>query len=140
MRIYSVHIRRGGLDPDRDIVLVKEGFSWSAALFAPAWALWRGLWASAAVMLLSLGGLIALATGLGGAGMAMGWVLVGFSSVVGFLANDLYRGSLERRGFVLQDIVAAPNRDGAEYRFFDRNPAIAADVAGAAGVVGAASI
>ena len=30
MRLYSVHLRRHGLDPDRDIVLVKEGFSWPA--------------------------------------------------------------------------------------------------------------
>ncbi len=136
MRIYSVHIRRGGLDPDRDIVLVKEGFSWPAALFAPLWALWRGLWASAVVILLSIGGVIALTTGLGMGSITAGWVLIGFMVVTGFLANDLCRGSLARRGFVLLDIVAAPNRDGAEHRFFDRNPAIATDVANEVGAVG----
>ncbi|MBI2584926.1 MAG: DUF2628 domain-containing protein, partial [Rhodospirillales bacterium] len=34
MRLYSVHLRRHGLDPDRDLVLVKEGFSWPAFLLS----------------------------------------------------------------------------------------------------------
>ena len=47
MRLYSVHLRRHGLDPDRDIVLVKEGFSWPALLFSFLWALRHQLWLAA---------------------------------------------------------------------------------------------
>ncbi len=132
MRIYSVHIRRGGLDPERDIVLVKEGFSWPAALFVPVWAAWHGLWAAAAIMLVSMSGLMAVATGLGVGSGSEGLLLAGTATVIGFLANDLFRASLEWRGFVMLDIVAAPNREAAEFRFFDRNPALAADIAASA--------
>jgi len=135
MRIYSAHIRRGGLDPERDIVLVKEGFSWPAALFAPAWALWHGLWVPAAIMFVSIGGLMAAAKGFGIGSDAAGLLLAGAATVIGFLANDLCRASLERRGFVMHDIVAAPSRESAEYRFFDRNPALAADIAASVGTV-----
>ena len=134
MRIYSVHIRRGGLDPERDIVLVKEGFSWPAALFSPVWGLWYGLWVPAGVMALAIGGLMAAAAGLGLGPDATGLLWSGLAVVIGYLANDLRCASLERRGFVLHDIVAAPNRETAEHRFFDRHPALAADVADMAGV------
>ena len=40
MRVYSVHIRRHGLDYDRDIAVVKEGFSWPALCFGALWALY----------------------------------------------------------------------------------------------------
>ncbi|MBI4365233.1 MAG: DUF2628 domain-containing protein, partial [Deltaproteobacteria bacterium] len=50
MRLYSVHLRRHGLDPDRDLVLVKEGFSWPAFLLSFLWALWQRLWLAAAVI------------------------------------------------------------------------------------------
>ena len=35
----SFHIRHSGLDPDRDVVLVKEGFSWPAFFFSGFWGL-----------------------------------------------------------------------------------------------------
>lgn len=129
MRIYSVHIRRGGLDPERDIVLVREGFSWPAALFAPFWALWCGLWIPAIALVLAIGGLMAISGALGASGVFTGIVLAGVAAVTGYIANDLYRANLERRGFVFQDIVAAQDRDSAEHRFFDRNPSLAAGIA-----------
>ena len=133
MRIYSVHIRRGGLDLERDVVLVKEGFSWPAAIFGTTWALWYGLWGTAAAMFLLEGGLFAAARGFGiGWGSAV-FLMVGTVTVIGFVANDLYRASLERRGFVLRDTVAAPNRETAEHRFFDRTPALATEMADSVG-------
>ncbi len=133
MRIYSVHIRRDGLNPDRDIVLVKEGFSWPAALFAPLWALWNELWIVAAWMLLFIAGAAAIVVSLGLGGVATAWLSVGLAVMAGFLANDLMRVALERRGFVLRDVVVAANKDSAAFRFFDRNPELASIVMGTEG-------
>ena len=44
MRVYTVHLRRHGLMPERDLVLVREGFSWWAFLFTSLWALWHRMW------------------------------------------------------------------------------------------------
>jgi len=129
MRIYTVHIRRGGLDPDRDIVLVKEGFSWSAALCAPVWAMWQGMWVTAIVALLVFGGVFFVVASFGLSSSATMWLLAGVAGILGFLATDLRLSSLRRSGFVFHDVVAAPNSDGAAYRFFERNPVLADDIA-----------
>ncbi|HAD86887.1 MAG TPA: DUF2628 domain-containing protein, partial [Rhodospirillaceae bacterium] len=44
MRVFTVHIRRHALDPDKDVRLIKEGFSWPAFLFSFLWALWNRMW------------------------------------------------------------------------------------------------
>ncbi len=135
MRIYSVHIRREGLDPDADIVLVKEGFSWPAALFMPLWALWRGLWLASAGMVLAVAAISAIAT-INGLGHSIApWLYLGAALLSGYNANDLIRASLERRGFEMRDIIAAPNRDTAVFRFFDARPELAASVTGAGGEI-----
>ena len=54
MRLYSVHLRRHGLDPDRDSVLGKEGFSWPALLFSFLWALRHRLWLAAVAIFLAV--------------------------------------------------------------------------------------
>ena len=51
MNTYTVHLRRHGLDPERDVVLVKEGFSWPAFFLSFLWALWHQLWLAAALIL-----------------------------------------------------------------------------------------
>ena len=44
MKVYTVHLRRHGLDLERDIVLVCEGFSWPAFILSLVWALWNRMW------------------------------------------------------------------------------------------------
>lgn len=130
MRVYSVHTRRGGLDPDSDIVLIKEGFCWPAALFGPVWAAWHGLWIPTAILTVTIVGLSTI-LGFFDLGDATPlWLIGGIVAGTGFVGNDLRRTRLARRGFVLEDVVVAADRDGAEHRFFDRHPVLAADVVG----------
>ena len=128
MRHYTVHLRRHGLDPDRDLVLVKEGFSWPAFFFSVLWALWHRLWLVAGIFFL-----IQLAMSL----VLAVWTLdpvsasavsVGAALIFGYAANDLRRWVLGRRGFVETAVVAADGLDGAERRFLDDEPALAADL------------
>ena len=44
MRVYTVHLRHRGLNPDNDIVLVSEGFCWGACVLSLIWALWHRMW------------------------------------------------------------------------------------------------
>ena len=128
MRHYTVHLRRHGLDPDRDLVLVKEGFSWPAFFFSVLWALWHRLWLVAGIFfLVQLAMSLILAVWMPDpvAAIAMS---VGTALILAYAANDLWRWALERLGFVETAVVAADDRDGAERRFLDGEPALAADL------------
>lgn len=129
MRVYTLH-HPAGADVLREApVLVKEGFNWPAALFTGLWALWSGMWLIALLLFGAAAGLHA-AMDFAGAGepvqIAAG---IGFSLIVGYCANDWWRARLERRGYRLQGIVAAPDKDSARRRWFDLHPP--GDAAGA---------
>jgi len=128
MRVYSVHIRRHGGDVDRDLVLVKEGFSLWAALFNVIWALWHGMW-TVALGLFVVGVALALVTSaLGADPTTKAAVSVAFDIIVGFVGNDLRRWTLERRGFAEAGLVSAGTTDGALQRFLDLRPDVAEEL------------
>ncbi len=123
MRIYTVHERPvvPGQDQDAalvDAVLVKEGFSWLAFLVAPLWALhhrqWLGLVAYAVA--LTLLGLAAQGAALGEAAQSV--LARGLALLVGASANDWRRRTLAREGYGLAGVVAAPDLEAAEERWF----------------------
>jgi hypothetical protein len=119
MRVYTVHIAPGETDP----VLIKEGFSWPAFFFSLPWALWNRLWLVALLVVVVAG---ALDVSLMYAGLnevvrfAAG---LGYSVIVGYLANDWRRSRLARRGLRMEGIVAARGSDMARRRWFDLHPA-----------------
>ena len=117
MRTYSVHIRRHGLDCDRDVVVVKEGFSWPAFLFNIFWALWHCHWlAAVALFVIPLG--IAIITNLIGLAPVGQTVLsMGWSVIVGMLANDVRRYYLDHDGFVEDGIATGTTPDDALYDY-----------------------
>ena len=125
MNIYTVHLRHSGLDPERDLVLVKEGFSFPAFLFGSFWALVKGLWLPLLVLALVNFGVMALAWAFDLAEPEGFLVMLGAAAIVGFAANDLWRWQLGRRGFVEAGVVAAPDEDSAWQRFLDANPHLA---------------
>ena len=128
MKFYAVHLRRHGLDPDRDVVLVKEGFSWPAFLLSFVWALWHRLWLAAALF------------GLAQAAISLGIYLVhpdpvsqtvlslGLAAIIGYLAADIRQHKLTRQGFAFAGVVAGPDADQAYRRFLDSEPVLAADL------------
>ncbi len=117
MRFYTVHVRPGRPADDPDLVLVREGFSWIAFLFAPVWALWHGLW-----LPLLAWAIASVVIGLGAemfsdAGQAA--VGVAFALLIGLHANDARRWVLARRGFRFTGVVAATDVEAAERRYLD---------------------
>jgi hypothetical protein len=127
--MYTAYVRHGGLDPDRDVALVKEGFSWPAFIFGPLWALARRLWLAAAGFALVLGLLEALARVVELDPFTWTALTLAVSAAFGWLGNDLRRRKLERRGFVFRGVVAGDNLDAALARFLDGSPGLARDLA-----------
>jgi hypothetical protein len=128
MRVYTVHIRRPPLDPQRDIRLVKEGFSWPALLFSVFWALWHHLWLVAAGIFAAELALASILELLGADPATRAAVSVGFSVLLGVLGNDIRRWTLFRRGYLQVAVVTGDDRDTAERRFWDQRPTLAADL------------
>jgi hypothetical protein len=120
MRLYTIHVptlKRTGpavgvTGPDRlgalieGAVPVKEGFCWPAFFFSILWALWHRL---------GLGGIL---TQLGADPVVQTVISVAIAVGVGFLANDLRRRNLARRGLSERAVVASPNGEGAVERYF----------------------
>ncbi len=129
MRVYTAYVRHSGLDPDRDVALVKEGFSWPAFVFGPLWAAFRRLWLAAAGFALALAGIEILAHVVGLDRLTGTALTLGASAVFGWVGNDLRRRKLERQGFVFQAVVAGEDFDAALGRFLDHASGLARDLA-----------
>lgn len=132
MKVYSVHLRAGAHTPDRDAVLVKEGFSWPAFFFGPLWALYHRMWFTAL-------GLFALSILIGVAKSILHpdpltdtAITLGVMTLIGGGGNDWLRTALAARGWRQEGLAAAPDRDTALRRFFDLHPDAAGGGAAAA--------
>lgn len=121
MKVYTVHRspdRR--VNPDDEIVFVREGFSWPALIVPTFWILWNRMW----WVLLAW---LAVGAALGVAGEYMprsGW-MIGVISVLLSLwfaleANALHRWSLTRKGWRMLDVTTGRDREEAERAFFLR--------------------
>lgn len=128
MRIYSVHLRRHGLDPDRDIKLVKEGFSWPAFFLGALWALWHRLWVPAAIIFVAY-----ISVGLASAKAGLDpfsqiSLFLGLAVIVGYVAGDLRCRKLAQLGFAFGGVVQGQDSDLALYRYLDNTPDMAAEL------------
>lgn len=124
MSVYTVHAPpadgpdvRGTTD---NFVFVRDGFSFGAFVFGPAWLLYRRLW-------LALGGYLVLSIAVEAALtlLRVGWgtriaVMAVIAVLMGLEAASLRRWTLSRRKWRPLDVVVADNQEAAERRFFDR--------------------
>jgi hypothetical protein len=124
MRVWTVHQRPAMTGKPARTVMVREGFSWWAAVFPLFWFLAKRLWLVAALY-------FALATLLGFV-LASGtspWALVALQILTGFEARNLQRWTLERGGFRLMGVVQARDEEGAVLNLADRRPDLAQGLA-----------
>lgn len=122
MRVYTAHYRPTAAPPDREIVLVKEGFCWPALAFSALWALWHRMWIEAAAFVGASLAVELIVEFIGLAPLGISAAGLGLSVLVGYVANDLRRSSLERRGFRMAGIVAGRDHDTALARLVDARP------------------
>jgi hypothetical protein len=117
LAIYTVHSR--DLDAIADARFLRDGFSWSAFSLGPFWLLRHGLYASCVAWIGALVVVIIAARTILSPDTASGAFLA-LQALLGLEADHLLQIKLDRQGYRLVDIVAAPNLDEAEVAFFRR--------------------
>jgi len=110
----SVPLTRAAAPP----LLLREGFSWGAALFGPLWCLVHRLWLEA-VLLAALWAALALAPEAVAAPAALGLAVL-----TGLEARDRLRARLARRGWRMEGVIAAPDTDAAWFRLATLRPGL----------------
>ena len=112
MIVYTSHVK-----PNHLPVLVREGFSWGAAIFGWIWLLFEGAWVPALLVLAAAVGALTLS----------GYVqtpapLIAVFLVQGVFGRDLVRWSLRLRGYANAGPVAAATHDAALLRLLSERP------------------
>jgi len=121
VQTYTVYEQRVGADIIEErangLVFVKEGLAFWALVAPAIWLLvnrvWWGLLAYVVLSAALIGGL----TALGASEQASVWGGLILNLIFAYEARDLYRGSLERKGYALLGIVSGRNLDECERRF-----------------------
>ncbi len=118
-KIFTVHENAAIAEPADRAMLVREGFSVWAFTFTVIWLVMHRLWVEALAFMLLLGMAVYAAKtyGIGEAGQ--GIVQLFLTVMLGFLAHDLERAALARRGYRMTGVVAAESELAAERRFYD---------------------
>ena len=124
MHVYTVHLQRLASEPDRNAVVIREGFSWPCFFLGPLWVLANRLWFPALGVLATYS-LLLLGIGITGLDALTSAALVfGEATIIGFCANDWRRSALALRGWQYAGLAAAADRDTALRRFFDLHPEV----------------
>ena len=123
MRVYTVH---EPADPPADRVdraealrFVREGFTWTAALFAPLWMVARGLWLALVVYLVGVTALGALAVAVGLSDEIRTVMFLALHVLIGFEADQIERWTLTRNGWQMIGSITGENAVDCERRFLD---------------------
>lgn len=123
MRSYLILTPPGGPDPDhRSTVVLKDGFSWAGFLLSWIWLFWHRLWLAGLVALaIQIGsGVLLQIAGLAPAGFLLGLAL---SLLVGLEGRHYLSEALVRRGWILDTVIFAQDRQTAEEMYFSGLPA-----------------
>ena len=120
MRVWTVHHRPAMAAKPARTVMVREGFSWLAAVFPLFWFRAKRLWLVAALY-------FALATLLGFVlpSSVSPWAMIALQLLAGFEARNLQRWTLERGGFRLMGVVQGREEEGAVLNLADRRADLA---------------
>lgn len=118
MALYVIQARGADQASLERAVIVKDGFSWPAFVFAQLWLIYHRLWLTLLVWVLAEVAFILLVLPHVGTGASIG---VDFLAhlFIGFEGHRLRLAKGGRRA-VLVDVIEGRSRDEAEARFFDR--------------------
>jgi len=109
---WTAHVR-----PGAEPVLVREGFSLGAFCFGPLWLAAHRAWIPAVLSLVATVLILFLA-----ADCTRDVLLGGLALLLGLSGHDLRRWSLDHRGYLLAQVVAARGETEALMRLLARRP------------------
>ena len=115
MRIYTIYESNNKVP---SAVPIKEGFNWFAFIFSLPWALLNSLWLVALMVLVINFFLMWLLIVFGGNYVAQTIAFFGLALTIGWMANDLKRSNLIKRGYKEETILLADSKESAILRFF----------------------
>ena len=107
------------IDRAEALVFLPDGFSYSAALFAPFWLAAHRLWLALAIYVAVAGALAAVLSALG---IDSTWVAVAVMALnfwLGFEASEIQRRALSANGWSEAGSVSGRDLAECERRFFD---------------------
>lgn len=120
MKVWTVHAK--GVSPP---LLVKEGFSLWAFLFAAPWFIWHRMWL-VLVLYLAGGTILGVATAELPEAVTAPLGLAA-QLLIGWHARDLHRWTLARRGWRMIGVVATEGgEDAAVARLYTQRPELLA--------------
>lgn len=121
--VYTVHESPAPpadrIDRAEKLVFVKDGFTWSAALFAPLRFLGSGEWAALGAYLGAVTLISGLLSVLGASSQWILLVIVALHVFIGFEASTLKRTLLTWQGWEEVGSVTGRNQSECERRFFE---------------------
>jgi uncharacterized membrane protein len=123
LRVYTVH---EPADPPADRIdraealrFVREGFTWTAALFAPLWMIARGLWLALIAYVVGVAALAFLASAIGLSHEIRTVVFIALHVLIGFEADQIQRWTLSRNGWQMIGSITGDSALDCERRFLD---------------------
>jgi hypothetical protein len=106
------------LESAEQLIFVRDGFHWFAALVPAFWLLVKRMWLELIVFMVGAGLLMWAFTAAGAPNVGSAILLIA-QIVLGFEAGGLYGGSLERRGYRLVGTVSGRNTEDCERRMLE---------------------
>lgn len=106
------------LESAEQLLFVKDGFSWLAALLPAFWLLWKRMWLELVVFMAGAGLLVWAFTAMGAPNVGNAILLI-VQIVFGFEAGQLHSASLERRGYKYVGTVSGRSSEDSERRFLE---------------------
>ncbi|WP_164901884.1 DUF2628 domain-containing protein [Neorhizobium lilium] len=122
MRPYLILTPPGGPAPDhRSTLVIKDGFSWAGFFLSWIWLFWQKLWLAGVIVLALqiVSGVLMQMPALMPVGVALGLAL---SLLVGLESRNYLSDALVRRGWTLEAVIFAQDRETAEEIYFSGLP------------------
>lgn len=122
MNIYSIYTKdqSDNDDDNQDHIMIRQGFSFVAAIFNVLWALYYRMWLFA-VVAFSVDIIPALFRYHHLYDEIAFVTRIGLAITFGFMAPEMREYSARMRGYKLNDIIAAASEAEAELKFFERS-------------------
>ena len=112
MNIYSVYADSS--KKDKELILIKQGFSFIAGFFNFFWAMYHRMW-SIAIFLLVISFFFSSSTS---------YIAYCFNIAIlfifGFFASEIQEYYAMKKGYNLSDIILAASEEEAEVKYFER--------------------
>lgn len=122
MNLYTVHYPQTAENSltgmAQDVVLVRDGFNWSAFFLPTMWFLAKKMWIVFAIYLAFQALVVAVVSWADLPAVILTIIKITGNIILGFEGNNLHRWSLSRARYKERDTVAARDIVAAEHRFF----------------------